>query len=321
MNINEIEAFVSVVQVGGVTRAAGRLHRSQPAVSRRLRLLERQLGAPVLEKVRHKVMLTEAGRAFLPFAEAVLAAIRDGTEAVRALRAEARGTVSLALVGTLAGTTIVEDLRRFARKHKNVRVDLRTANSQEVSDLVRRGDVTLGLRYFDDPSPELVSRTVSMEAMVVACPAEHRLAGRRVADIRQLAGERWVGFPLSRARHDSVAQVLERQLAAAGLAGAEIVAIDSLTAQKRLVEAGFGIALLPESAVQEELRLGTLDLIHAPRVRTTIPVSVVHRRAGYLSAAAQALLAMIGRPRMRPTTLSRVRQRAKRRDRRLPAGS
>jgi DNA-binding transcriptional LysR family regulator len=309
MNINEIQAFVSIVQVGGVTRAAGRLHRSQPAISRRLKLLEAQLGAPVLEKVRDRIVLTEAGRAFLPFAETVLAAIRDGTEAVRALQAEARGTVSLALTGTLAGTTIVEDLRRFARRHRDVRVELRTANSAEVSDLVRRGEVTLGLRYYDDPSSELVSRTVSAEAMVVACSSEHRLAGRRVGDVRQLAGERWVGFPVGRTRHDTMAHLLQHKLAAAGLAGAEMVAIDSLTAQKRLVEAGFGIALLQESAVQEELRLGTLDLIHVSRLRATVPVSVVHRRAGYLNAAARALLAMIGRPRTRPTRLGRARRK------------
>lgn len=203
-----------------------------------------------------------------------------------------------------------------------MRVELRTANSLEVSDLVRRGDVTLGLRYFDDPSPELVSRPVSAEAMVVACSSEHRLAGRRVGDTRRLAGERWVGFSAARNRQDSVGHLLVSQLAAAGLAGAEIVVIDSLTAQKRLVEAGFGIALLPESAVQEELRLGTMVIIDAPRLHATIPVSVVHRRTGYLSGAALALLAMIGRPRTRPTRLGRTRQRAKRAgDRDRPKGS
>lgn len=307
MNVNEIQALVSIAQVGGVIRAADRLHRSQPAISRRIRLLEEQLGAPLIERVRGGVQLTEAGKTFLPFAEAVLAAINDGSEAVRALHEEEQGTIQLALVGTLAGTTIVEHLRRFMRKHKNVRVELRTANSQDVSALVRRGEATLGLRYFDDPSSELVSETVSIETMVVACSSEHRLAGRRVHAPQALRSDCWVGFRMAPGRRDSFAHVLERQLASAGLEEAEIVAIDSLTAQKRLVEAGFGLALVPESAIQEELQLGTLKLIHVPRLRTVVPVSVVYRKKGYLSGAALALLAIISRKRVRPTPLGRGR--------------
>ena len=95
MNLNEIRALVSIAELGGVTRAASRLNRSQPAVSRRIRLLEQELGAPLIEAVRGGVTLTEAGRAFLPHAQTALAAIRDGTEAVRGIRQEERGTVSL----------------------------------------------------------------------------------------------------------------------------------------------------------------------------------------------------------------------------------
>ena len=83
-------------------------------------------------------MLTEVGRTFLPYAEAVLAAVKDGTQAVQALQRGNHGAVSLAMVGTLAGTTIVEQLRRFSSRHRNTRLELRTALSREVSALVRR---------------------------------------------------------------------------------------------------------------------------------------------------------------------------------------
>jgi DNA-binding transcriptional LysR family regulator len=75
MDIDEIRTFVSIAQLGGFTRAAGRLNRSQPAISRRIGLIEQDLGAALVERVRGGAKLTEAGRAFLPFAEAVLAAI------------------------------------------------------------------------------------------------------------------------------------------------------------------------------------------------------------------------------------------------------
>lgn len=297
MDIDEIRTFVSIAQLGGFTRAAGRLNRSQPAISRRIGLIEQELGAALIERVRGGAKLTEAGRAFLPFAEAVLAAIEDGREAVRATVGEGRGDVSLALVGTLADTHIVEVLREFARRSKSltkggVNLDLRTASSQEISDLVRRGEATLGLRYFDNPHPDLISRVVGNEALLVICAADHPLAGRRITTARRLRGERWVAFPAARGR-ESFGGVLERQLAAAGLDGAAVTLIDSLTAQKRLVEAGFGIALVPASSVRDELRLGAVRMLDAPALRTTVPVMLIHRRKGYLSAAARALLALM----------------------------
>src|SRR5579863_5272227 len=126
MNIDEIETFVTIAELGGFARAGRQLHRTQPAISRRLNLLEQELGAPMFERIRGNVRLTEAGRVFLPFAEAALAALKDGQQAVHDLHAGLRGTVSLALVGTLADTQIVDALRRFARHARDVRVELRT---------------------------------------------------------------------------------------------------------------------------------------------------------------------------------------------------
>ncbi|MGH7397784.1 MAG: LysR family transcriptional regulator [Candidatus Rokuibacteriota bacterium] len=293
VTIDEIETFVSIARRGGFARAAESLHRSQPAISRRVEMLEQQLGTPLFERVRGGVILTEAGRTLLPYAEAALAGLKDGAEAVRGLARGERGAVSVALVGTLASTGFAGVLRQFGQRHPSVKLELRTANSQEVSDLVRRGEATLGLRYFTDTDPGLVSEQVTEEALVLACSPDHRLAGRRVREPGALAGERWVAFPPQRRRREPFATALEQRLAAAGIEAAEIVRIDSLTAQKRLVEAGFGIALLIESSVQEELRLGSLAIIDAPALRGGVPVTLVRRRNGYLSGAARSLVAVI----------------------------
>jgi DNA-binding transcriptional LysR family regulator len=72
-----------------------------------------------------------------------------------------------------------------------------------------------------------------------------------------------------------------------------IMVIDSLTAQKRLIEVGIGIALLPESTIQEELRLGTLRTIDIPCLQTTVPIHVLYRKHGYLTGASRTLLSLI----------------------------
>ncbi len=301
MDIDEISTFVAIAELGSFTRAAQRLHRTQPAISRRLSLLEHELGTPVFERIRGNARLTEAGRAFLPYAEAALAALRDGQAAVRGLRAGLHGSVSLALVGTLADTHIVDALRRFQRRAKDVRLELRTASSSEVTNLVRRGEATVGLRYFTGDGAELVSLEAGSEAMLVVAEPYHALAGRRIRDASLLANQRWIGFPPSRGERDSSGHVLMRQLVRAGLDGSEVVVIDSLTAQKRLAQAGFGLALVPASSVRDELRRGLLVELDVPAMRTAIPIVAVHRRNGYLSPAALALLELLTAEARRPT--------------------
>src|SRR5438876_11479199 len=294
VEVDQVEAFVAIVRRGGFTRAATSLHLSQPAVSRRLDLLEREVGQPLFDRTRGGARLTEAGRAFLPHAEALLASMRDGIEAVQALDRADHGAVTLALVGTLASTTLTARLRRFRRVHPHVKLALRTALSREVSALVRRGDAALGLRYFADPDPDVVSLPLYRETLVTVCSPSHRLARARRPNAKMLSGETWVAFavrPVSAG--ESYAQMLMERLAALGLGDAEIVPIDSLTAQKRLVEAGFGLGLMPESSVEEELRVGTLRALSIAAMRLAVPVVLVHRRRAYLSGAARALMALL----------------------------
>src|SRR5262245_42602398 len=271
MGLDHVEAFVAIVRRGGFTRAAATLHLSQPAISRRVHLLEQELGAPVFERVRSGVVLTDAGRAFLPHAEAMLASMRDGIDAVGALRDASRGAVALAVVGTLASSALTGRLRRFREAHPGIDVRIRTALSAEVSALVRRGDATLGLRYGIDPHPDLVASTVHQESMMPVCSPRHRLARARRVTATAVAGERWLTFPARPGgAPEPYSAALEHRLAACGLGASEVIPIDSLTAQKRMVEAGFGLALLPASSVDEELRSGTLCALGVPALRVTI---------------------------------------------------
>jgi DNA-binding transcriptional LysR family regulator len=294
MHIDQVEAFVAVVRGGGFTRAAAALHLSQPAVSRRLELLERELGAPLFERVRTGVLLTEAGRIFLPHAETLLASVRDGVDAVRALERPDHGTITLALVGTLASTSLTTCLEGFRAAHPRVDLRIRTALSREVSAIVRRGDATLGLRYEADPDPEILSTPVYVEAMVAVSSPRHRLARARRLTPADLASEPWIGFPPRPGppgEPEPYTSALKQRLAVNALGAAEIIPIDSLTAQKRMVEAGFGLALLPRSSVDEELRAGTLHALPVPAMEATLEVVLIHRRRAYLSGAARQMIA------------------------------
>src|ERR1700752_1019630 len=98
-----LNTFLTVHRRGGVSNAAKILHRSQPAISRRIALLEGELGVPLFERINGRTRLSDVGRVMVPCAEAAVAAAQDAENAVRALPRWNSGPVALAVVGTLAG--------------------------------------------------------------------------------------------------------------------------------------------------------------------------------------------------------------------------
>jgi DNA-binding transcriptional LysR family regulator len=291
MELDHVQAFLEIVRSGGFARASAELHLSQPAISRRIQLLERELGAPLFDRQGRGAALTDAGRAFLPHARALFASMRDGIEAVAAIRDGDLGVVTLALVGTLASSRLAARLRAHRDAHPGLDLRLRTALSAEVSALVLRGEAGLGLRYRTDPDPALTSVVIDEERLVAVCPPGHPLERAGAAGF---AGERWLTFPYQPDNPaEPYAAAVRQVLAAGGLGTAEIVPIDSLTAQKRMVEAGFGLAVLPESSLEEELRAGTLRPVPAPGLTATIPVVLIRRRHAFISGAVRALIAAL----------------------------
>ena len=297
MERDQVEAFVAIVRANGFSNAGAILHLSQPAVSRRIHLLEEELGAPLFERVHGGVRLSPAGKAFEMHAHRILAAVRDAREAVRSIEKQPGGAVTLAMVGSLAGTALTERLVEFRRQHPDIRLLLRTARSAEVGMMVRTGEAQVGLRYFPDPDAELDSRTIDQEQLVVVCSAHRDFGRRRRIRAADLKGAPWVTYPPG-SSGEPFAQLLARQLQAADLAPPELIVIDSLTSQKRLIEADFGVGLLPVSGIQEELSLGTLRVLSIPELRAAAPVVLLCRRRGLLSEAAKTLLSLLAKARV-----------------------
>jgi len=293
MDSDALNTFLVVHRRGGISNAAKALHRSQPAISRRIALLEQELGVPLVERIAGKTRLSDAGRVMVPYAERAVAAAQDAENAVRALLRDNSGPVALAVTGTLAGERLSKVLKRFAGRHPDVALTLRTATSAEVSDLIRRGEATIGLRYDRDRSRDLDCEVLFAEPLQVVCAPDHPLAGRRVSKLADLRNERWIAFPEVPGRREISASHVFALFLTHGLGEVDWTPVDSLTAQKRLVEAGLGIALLSQSNAAEELRAATIATIRVGNLSASHEVVAVTRHGGFLSAASRRLLDII----------------------------
>lgn len=285
-----LRTFVAVARSGAFSAAGEALARSQPAISRRIAQLEDAIGAALFDRTPGGALLSEAGRALMPHAERVLAALDDAAAAVADLEAAPSGQIGLAVVGTLAGAELTQPLKAFAAGHPRVRIRLSTGTSAVVSEAVRRGEASVGLRYHTDPSGDLQSRVLGAERSLVACASDHPLAGLRIASLQELAGEPWFAFPNTYAWREATEANVFAQFAVRGVPEIAWTPVDSLTAQKRLIEAGLGLALLPVSNMAEERAAGTLSTIAVGDLDVATPVVAVTRAGGFLSRAAQALL-------------------------------
>src|SRR3954453_13498728 len=281
----QLEAFVETVRRGSVTEAAHALFVTQPALTARLNALEQDVGVSLLVRRRGGVRLTEAGRAFLPYAERALQAVAEGRTAVSELEHGAAGHVAICaspIVSTYALPTI---LKRFAETRPGVQVAVRTGHSEEMIELVKRDEAAVGLlRSFNDPAVEQF--TLYEDELVLVVHAAHPSGD--VVRLADLAEEQFVLFDRASSYHELTnAMFLE-----AGIAPRSVMELDNVDSAKKMVALGLGIAFLPHVAVADEMRGGTLRIVElADRPPLRRPIVAVRRNdaGGALGATATFL--------------------------------
>jgi DNA-binding transcriptional LysR family regulator len=289
MQVEFLETFVEVARHGSLTRAAEQLYLSQPSVSGRLQAIEAELGEPLLVRTPRGARLTDAGREFLPYAERVVRAFRDGQEALSDLRSAQAGRLLLGAAPAVSTYFLPTALKRFATEHPGVSLSVRTGHSEEVLGMVLADQVQIGLvRALQHPEVE-VHPCYEDELALLVHPA-HRFRTFSAVSLAEVAREGLVLFDRTSSYYD-----LTRGLFLdSGIVPATVMELDNIEAAKKMVEQGMGVALLPRVAVAREVALGTLATVaiaDAPTIRR--PVVAIHRRGPGLSGPGLAFLALL----------------------------
>lgn len=242
MDIEIIRAFLAVADGHTVTEVAERSHRTQPAMSRALARLEREVGTQLFQRVGRGLTLTPAGRELVVHARDIVDAYHRGIRAVDDLARPDGGFVPVAFLHTLGTWLVPELIKGFRAERPNVRFDLRQHGDDGlVSDLLA-GAVDLAITG-DRPDHALIqSRRLLREPLHLVVPPDHRLARRKAVRLSEAAEETFIallpGFSLRAITEDLCGQ--------AGFApriGFEGEEVETL---RGLVAAGLGVALIPE---------------------------------------------------------------------------
>ncbi len=249
-DFRQLRYFIAVAEELSFTRAAQRLHLSQPPLSQQIQALEQDLGIRLLERDKRNVSLTAAGQLFLEQARQILAMAEEAR--VRATEAAAGFSGQLKLAYTVSVSfhpALPQTLLRLGQKAPNIRVLLSEMYTEPQFAAIRAGQIDVGF-VRDMPSHEDDARALRLdiidhEPLLLALPAGHRLAGRERLELGEVAGEPFVIQP-----RELAATLYDRLVQLAAKAGFHPVVrqqaqqINGLIA---LVAAGIGLALIPAS--------------------------------------------------------------------------
>lgn len=272
-----LESFVEVARLGNVSRAAEALYLTQPAITARLKSLERDLGTELFVRTHRGMKLTDAGRAFLPYAERTLAAVEEGRRRVADLERGTMGTLLVAAAPAVSTYLLPGILHAFRATHPQVRLGVRTGHTEEVLDMVLRGEVQIGVgRPIRHAEIELIP--LFDDEMVLVVSARHGFAPRGKVRMDELAHEQLILFDRTSSYHELTSSLFRQ----AGVVPASTLELDNVEAAKKMVEQGLGVALLPRMALAQELRARSLrpvKLIGAVALRRPI-VALRRKDAG-----------------------------------------
>ncbi|HEY9208506.1 LysR family transcriptional regulator [Acidovorax soli] len=282
-DLGELQAFVVTAEKASFRLAAEALCLSPPALSRRVERLEAALGVRLLERTTRSVELTAVGQEFLHEARTALVGLDEAVQRVNDQVHLRRGRVAIACIPSVASHLLPRVLRAFAVAQPEVQVHVIDESANQVLDAVVRGDADFGLSFTGSQESALRFEALMRERYVLAMQRGHRWAGRKEVAWAELAGQRLVSV----SRDSSNRLLLDQATADLPQQPVAWYECNHVAGALALVEAGLGLAVLPQLALPaEHPQVCGVPLIDPDLWRT---LGLLQRRDRVLAPAAEAL--------------------------------
>ena len=292
LDVRRMKVLREVAACGSFSGAAESLSFTQSAISQHVAALEREAGATLVERGSRGVRLTDAGRALVAHADAILARIDAAEDELAAIAGLRGGRLRLACFQSAGATLVPRAVAAFHERHPAVELGMVEAEPDEASELLKCGDIDLALVYDVEAIPHMLDQELELtflldDAYEAILPRGHRLADKEKLKLADLADEPWI----SSSDANGCRRIIMRSCQDAGFDPRVAFEADETQAAQALVAAGVGITLLPRLA---------LTTVHPAVVARTLAKAPVRRiwaargAGAYQSAASAAMLQILG---------------------------
>jgi DNA-binding transcriptional LysR family regulator len=284
MDLFQLQTFIAVVEEGSFSRAAHKLHRSQPAISQTIRKLEEELSEPLLDRSSRDGTLTDAGQVVYEYAQKLVNLRVEAQGALAELRELQRGKLSIA-ANEFTCLYLLPVLDEFRRLYPTVKITVLRSLASRIPDDLLSHNAELGVVSFRPNSPELQSICVYSDQLAFIVHRKHPLSGQLRVKIQQLGAEVFIAHNVQSPYRLKVIEAFRKSKTPLNMT-VELPTIESI---KKFVAMGNGVALLPRIAVQEELG-PKLVSVPVPELQFERKLRLVYRKRSKLSHAAKAFL-------------------------------
>jgi len=283
--LNELQVLQAVAAERSFSRAATRLHRTQPAVSQAIRRLEDELGERLFDRSSKGGRLTEAGTILLDYAER-LTRLKDAAEsAVRELQELRRGRVVIG-VNEAAVHVLLPIVVQFREAYPHAQVEMRRVQSRQIPGEVLNRSLDFGLVTFPPGERGLLSVPLGVDELVMLTHPTHPLARRRQVTMEEFGRQTVIAHNDPSPRRERVLRLFEQKHAPINIQ----MSLPSLDGIKRAVEMNLGVALLPRRCALSEIARKQLAAVRVPQLRVPRSLRLLYRQTGESSHAANAFL-------------------------------
>ena len=289
MNLKSLKIFCDIISRRSFSRAAEENRISQSGASQVVSQLESRLGVQLIERSKRPLVPTREGKVFFDGCRKLIAQYDALEDEVRTLREEVAGRVRVAAIYSVGLHHMSRYVQEFMSRHPKANVRLEYLHPDRVLESVEQGQADIGIVSYPRSTRSIEAEPWREEPIVLVCAPGNAFAGRVQMELKELHGQRMVGFdPDLVIRHE-----LDRAVAASGAEPNVVMEFDNIETIKRAVEIDAGVALLPEPTVGREVAAGTLTTVRLAPEDMVRPLGIIHARGKPLPPTAARFVELL----------------------------
>ena len=247
INSDELQAFLTVAQYQSFVAAAITLNMSQPALSRLIQNLEKQLNVKLFHRTTRSVQITPEGRELVAISERLLNDLRIGAKRIQDISEEERGQVVISTVMSVAHASLSDIVRQFHQMFPSVEIHIKEGVHGTVLEEIRSGASDLGVTYIDDMPESIKVTKLGKEIFHLAFPKNHKLSSKKGIKLTDLKDEDLISMPWNSRTRIS----FESAASAVGIRLRYVATVNQFGTMLQFVKNGIGVAIIPEGVLSQ----------------------------------------------------------------------
>jgi len=290
-SFEQMNAFHAVATTGSFSKAGEKIFRTQSAVSIQIARMEESLGQKLFHRTTKQIRLTDAGEIFLSYVNQIKQLLKEAQQELMDLQKMERGRLVICTSDTTACYRLPRILQTYRTRYPGIEIIVRNATSLKTTTSVLQNEVDIGIATLSYLPPELESIPLFSRSDVVICHPEHPLASKKEVFLKDL--EYYPCILLD--ENCSSRRILDEDCAKAGVKLKIAMELSSIEVVKNFVAIDTGVSIVPEVAIQKEIKEGTLVSLRIKDYQTKRKhnMGVIYRKDRYLSIAAKGFLNML----------------------------